>query len=98
MTYGKNGVGETFLASHVSALFGAGRLVLKVDSRGACFDEHLHQSHDCGEPTVTSVAVGNDGSEEVGARRVGQALGDTLLPRATVVVLERTEELVDLEG
>ena len=83
------------LATHVAALLSARCLVLEVDASSARLDEHLRQLHHRSQTTVASVAVRNDRREEVGARLRGLALAHRLLPHATVVVTEGTEELVD---
>jgi hypothetical protein len=54
------------LSGHVSALFCAWCLILNVDTGSTLFDEHLGELHHGSDTTVSSVCVGNDGTEEIG--------------------------------
>ena len=95
---GRDGA-RAHLAAHVAALLRPGRLVLKVDARGARLDEHLRELHHSGQPAVARVAVGDDGREVVRAALV--VLGPRAncgLPRPPLVELKGAEQLVDLVG
>ena len=53
------------LASHVSTLFGAGGLVLNVNTSGALLDEHLCELHDSGKTTMSGIGISDNRAEIV---------------------------------
>lgn len=93
--------GDQDLSGHVTTLLGTRSLVLNVNTSSTLLNEELGELHDGGETTVTSVGIGNDGSEvvevvEVGALRLGD--GETLLALLSVVEELGHEEVTDLVG
>lgn len=87
------------LASHVSTLLGARRLVLNVNASSSLLDEQLGELHDSGETTVTGVCVRNKRSQEVNVgsfRLVRRA--KTLLTLLAVVEELGHEQMADLVG
>ena len=53
------------LSSHVAAFLCSRFLVLKMHASCTRFNKELGQLHDCRQPAVTSISVGNDWSEIV---------------------------------
>ena len=93
--------GDKHLTGHVTTLFGTGSLVLNVDTGGTLFDKELGELHDGSETAVTSVGVGNNGTEVVDDGRLGALLGrevGSLLALLAVVEELCHEEVLNLEG
>ncbi|KAJ6443327.1 protein kinase SNF1 [Purpureocillium lavendulum] len=93
--------GHEDLAGHVTALLGAGGLVLDVDAGGTLLDEELGELHDGREAAVARVGVGDDGPQVVdvgegAALRLGRR--EALLALLAVVEELRHEEVADLVG
>lgn len=87
------------LASHVSTLLGARRLILNVNASSSLLDKELGELHDSGETTVTGVCVRNKRSQEVNVgsfRLVRRA--KTLLTLLAVVEELGHEQMADLVG
>ena len=80
--------GHQYFAGHMAALLGARSLVLNVNPSGTLLDEELGQLHNGRQTAVTSIGIGDDGSEVVDVGELG-ALGlrcrQTLLTLLSVV-------------
>lgn len=57
----------------MSALLRSWGLVFNVNTSSSILDEEFGQLHDCGQTTVTSIGVRNDGSEKIGVRNAAPA-------------------------
>lgn len=94
--------GDQHLSGHVATLLGTRGLVLNVDTGGTSLDEHLGELDDGSQTSVTSVGIGNDGSQVVdGGRELGSlGLGDgkSLLVLLSVVEQLGKPQVLDLVG
>ena len=87
------------LASHVSTLLGARRLILDMNTSSSLLDKELGELHDSSETTVTGICVCNKRPQEIDVgsfRLVGRA--KTLFTLLAVVEELGHEQMADLVG
>lgn len=94
--------GHQDLSGHVPALLRSWGLVLDVNTGSTLLNEQFGQLHDCGQASVSSIGIGNDGPKvidvsELAAVRFRQG-GNTLFPLLAVVEELGHEEVGDLVG
>ena len=66
--------GHQDLASHVTALFRAGGLILNVNTGSTTLNEELGELHNGGQTTVTGVGISDDRGEIVDIGEFGALL------------------------
>ena len=85
------------LASHVSTLLGAGRLILNVDASSSLLDKELGELHDGSQTTVTGVRIRNKRSQEIDVGSFGLVRRTKTLFTLLAVVEELGhEQMADL--
>ena len=87
------------LASHVSTLLGARRLILNVNASSSLLDKELGKLHDSSETTVTGICIRNKRPQEidVGSFRLVRR-AKALFTLLAVVEKLGHEQMADLVG
>lgn len=88
-----------YLSSHVTTFLRSWRLIFDVYTSRTLLDEQLCELHDSREPSMTSIRIGNDWSQEVGIcnlRTVGFRGSEALFALFPVVEKLCHEKMTDL--
>ena len=93
--------GDQHLAGHVPALLGSWGLILNMNTCCTTFDKQLRQFHNCRQPSVPGISIGDNGSEIVDIGNlvtVGLGCRDSLFVHFSVVKELCLEQLIHLPG